>query len=140
VGAAVGRVELVKAFRLLFALSALALSGNDIYAASGDAVPMPAAKPDTLTTSKPAQQKPEDRKASEKKAADKKAAEKKAADKKAAEHKPEQKSAAKKGAAPLALNRPPRTDPRPRAQLPTLPFASTLHPAKFRGGLCPSRH
>jgi soluble lytic murein transglycosylase len=94
VGAAVGRVELVKAFRLLFALSALALSGSDIYAASGDAVPVPAAKPDTLTTSKAAQQKPQDRKASEKKATDKKAA----------EHKPEQKSAAKKGLAPLALN------------------------------------
>ena len=89
----------MKAFRLLFALSALALSASDIHAASGDAVPVPAAKPDALTTSKPALQKPQDHKAAEKKATDKKAA-----DKKAADHKPEQKSAGKKGAAPLALN------------------------------------
>ncbi len=107
----------MKAFRLLFALSALTLSAGSIHAASGDAVPVPAAKPDTLTTGKPAQQKPQekpqeklqDHKASEKKGPDKKAAEKKPAEKKtagktAAEHKPEPKTVAKKGAAPLALN------------------------------------
>lgn len=98
----------MKAFRLLFALSALAFSGSNIYAASGDAVSVPAAKPETLTTPKSAQQKPQDHKTSEKKATDKaaekKLAEKKTADKRAAEHKPEQKSAAKKGAAPLATN------------------------------------
>jgi soluble lytic murein transglycosylase len=114
----------VKARRLIFALFALALSAGDIYAASDDAAPAPAAKPSTPTSGKPTDQKAHERKAleskipeskasekksSEKKAVDKKAADKKpadskAADKTASEHKPEQKSAAKKSPpAPLAL-------------------------------------
>jgi soluble lytic murein transglycosylase len=108
-----GGSEPVKALRLILALSALALSGSNIYAASDDAVPMPAAKPSTLTSSQTAGQKPHERKAPEnkasekkplEKAADKKAADKGTADKTAGEHRPEQKSAAKKSSStPLAL-------------------------------------
>src|SRR5579871_3051225 len=54
VGVAVGRVKLVKAFRFLFVASAIALSGGPLHAASGDAVPVPAAKPDSRTVAKPA--------------------------------------------------------------------------------------
>jgi soluble lytic murein transglycosylase len=108
-----GGSEPVKALRLILALSALALSGSNIYAASDDAVPMPAAKPSTLTSSQTAGQKPHERKAPEnkasekkplEKAADKKPADKGTADKTAGEHRPEQKSAAKKSSStPLAL-------------------------------------
>ena len=116
-----GGSEPVKALRLILALSALALSAGNIYAASDDATPAPAAKPSTPTSSKPTDQKPHERKAlesktpennapekkpPEKKAADKKPADQKAAEKTAGEHKPEQKSTAKKNSSAPPVLRP----------------------------------
>jgi soluble lytic murein transglycosylase len=86
----------VKALRLIFVLSALALSGGDIYAASGDAVPVPAAKPDTSTSGKPAGPKSHEPKASESRASENKALENKASENKSSEKKPAENKASEK--------------------------------------------
>jgi soluble lytic murein transglycosylase len=86
----------VKALRLIFVLSALALSGGDIYAASGDAVPVPAAKPDTSTSGKPTGPKSHEPKASESRASENKASENKSSEKKPAENKASEKKSTDK--------------------------------------------